>query len=423
MKKLLLFIAAGTLTINALLTQGCGSCSKGSDTIDTPVIDTPVIDTPETLIVKQPHNAVFLMDASWSMKGYLDSKDEKFRGVVAKYLYLSQKEPQVLLYGTKNNKENTQTRDSFIKSLNDNSVSWGDESDIKQMLEKMKNNSNDSTTAILVTDGILSGSTSDINKNREYNIQNASMMSTQLVNIFKGSGKSAIVVRYQAPFKGKYWCYNNNSATLDMKNRPYYIIAVGSWSNIKHIEQKLQDNKDLGECNHEEYAMFGDSQSHNYAKFSYGNGLKYDASTKKMTILDRDGEAVLTANLSALAPYMRTQDYWDNNLKVFIKYNNGIEKPMEKDKWTIEIGKNGAGEEIATFTALKAFNLSDSELRIELGYSQPKWVEDYSDSNDIDIATNATKLNKTFNFKYLAKGLAALQNSNNVINQTIKFNR
>ena len=147
------------------------------------------------------------------MKGYLDSYNEsRFLGVKTYYITLSKNEPSIYLYGK--TEGNLITKSNFDSKLNTRNISWSDESNLKDMIGSMvKHIEHGKDISLLLTDGILSGSNSQIRNKPSYNIDARDEMELELTNLLKNKQGNlcALIARYIAKFNGKYSCYNNNS--------------------------------------------------------------------------------------------------------------------------------------------------------------------------------------------------------------------
>lgn len=370
--------------------------------------------------IVSPESSMMLMDVSVSMKGYIGSGDPRLKGVIASYLNISKNEPTISLFGEK--EERPISKDVFLNKLNDKaSISWSHESDLKGMLKSMVNHCKTHNVSFLLTDGILSGSNAQISKSpdRKFNIENREWLSSEIKNIFKSNDSlSAIIVRYKANFNGTYSCYNNDSKSIN-KERPYYVVAIGKWAYIKYLERELVNSKSkVLDKPYEDYAMFGDEVTYNKLKFSYNSGVKELDKEGYMIIksdVRKEGDVILTTDVTILPSYMQNPIYWNNNIELSIRKKGENGKDLSKDIYEITVDPKTCK------ITIPAYMLTKRELNIKLRYDIPSWINEYTDENDLNIASDISKMSQTFNLKYFAEGLSSLQNSENVINQTIKF--
>ena len=389
-------------------------CDKDSCTC----MENTVSSRPES--PERPESSIFLMDISKSMKGYFGSGDSRLLGVVNSYLNLAVSEPAIHWFGE--SETNGVARTDFV-NITQSSIDWSNESDIRAMLQSMVEHTNDYDISFLLTDGILSGSNEQIrNSNeRKFNIEKREWMAGEIRNIFEGKDTlSAILIRYIAGFNGTYSCYNNDSKLLNKYERPYYIVVVGKWKYVKYIEEHLRSGKSKP---YDFYAMFGDEQTYKGVRFSYRDGVrKMDADGSLVIKGDvrRDGDVVLSADITVLPDYMRTAEYWKKHLRLYVQEENHPEKELMPDVFSVSIDTVSSSK-IVCCLSVRASSLLGRALVVKVGYESPSWIEECTDYDDLDIRSNPRKMNMTFNLKYLAEGFKGLQNEEYVIYQTIKF--
>lgn len=384
----------------------------------------PPPPVPEDTIEK-PSSATFLFDISGSMKGYLQSSgDSRFLGVTTFFENI----PSNIVFRLYGKKEGEPIeRAKFNQMLNDRSIKWSDESDLIAMVRSMKNHVDSAGYHIsfLLTDGILSGSDADIRKSpdRSYNKINRQTMSENLSHLFSSPKDSlcVLIVRYKAKFRGPYSFYNNSSDSLDNKDRPFFIIALGKWKYVKYVEQKLIEVKAANDgiaTPYEDILMLGDACSYQKVKLSAAEGLN----PKDGRLVIKKGyqkeNIALSADLRQLPAYMQTLDYMKANIELYVKRASKKEE-IAIDKDYYEISVDDAKKQLRI--SIKATQVKESELIFKLKYAQPEWVEAKSDDDDSDIKRNPLKLDKTFNLKYLVAGFKNIQKGKYIREQTLEI--
>lgn len=409
------------------------SIACGGPTPDTgPVIDTT--DTTDTnhdsiavfdTIVRKPSSATLLFDASGSMHGYLKSSgDPRFIGVISHFEKMSDN-TVLRLYGKE--EENPIERTDFDRMLNNGKIDWSNESDLKAMVRSMIGHiGGGDDICFLLTDGILSGSDADINSSpdKSYNIRMRQKMSEDLSSMLseKEGNLCALIARYNAKFNGKYSCYNNDGKRLINKDRPFFVIALGRWGCIKYIEQKLNDAKSANGINtpYEDIVMIGDMCSYQKIKLSPSEGLNPKEGKLIIKKEFRDESVALTADLGVLPAYMQTDDYMNSNIELYVQHGQKAEKALDKDYYQVSV-TNVNEKKILLRLNIESSQLKDTKLTLRLKYALPEWIEAKSDDNDLDIATNPAKLDKTFNLKYFISGFTTLQKGKYIKEQSIEF--
>lgn len=416
-----------TLCFAVLTNIGCGG---GSTSGNSKVEDSTAVEKGEGQgneqndSVKNPNSATFLFDASKSMRGYLKSAgDSRFIGVISAIGNIPNS-TVVHLYGEKEGE--SIAKNEFDRKLNRGDIAWSNESDLKAMVQSMINHTaNGDDVCFLLTDGILSGSNSDINSSpgRSYNIKMREKMSEDLLSMLspKCDNLCALIVRYKAKFNGTYSCYNNAPKKLVDKERPFFVIALGKWGNIKYIEEELKNRKASGGLStaYEDIVMIGDSRSYKKIKLSAAEGLNPKGNKLVIKKEFRSDNITLSADLEQLPDYMQTEEYMNANIELYVQHGQKALKGLDKKYYNISVN-NINGKNILKLS-INAGQLQNSKLVFKLKYAMPEWVESKSDDNDLNIATDPSKLNKTFNLKYFVGGFTALHNGKYIKEQELDF--
>lgn len=412
----------------ALINVACVNTNTDSDSKTEVKNDVKTIpDTVDSIITSKPSSSTFLFDASGSMHGYLNSSaDSRFLGVISQFENISTN-TNIHLYGK--DEGDPISRTDFDSMLNDGKIKWSNESNLKEMVQSMiKHINGGDDICFLLTDGILSGSNAQIKSSpeRSYNIRMRQKMSEDLSSILsEKEGKlSALIVRYNAQFNGKYSCYNNDGKMLTNKDRPFFVIALGEWKFIKYIENMLNEAKSSNGITtpYEDIVMIGDMNSYKKIKLSPAEGLnpKDGVLIIKKEFRNKDTSSIkLSAYLEALPTYMQNDNYMDTNIELYVQRGQYAEKPLDKSKYSVSTkdvnGKN------TLYLRINSCSLAQTKLTFRLKYALPQWVETMSDDNDIDIATNPKKLDKTFNLKYFIAGFTTLHKGKYIKEQTLEF--
>lgn len=414
-----------TLLYLTIFIVGCGGQTmKNVGDKDSVDIDSTKVETDKIKeIPTEPKSAVLLVDASGSMQGYLNSKDDsRFIGVISAFENIAL-QTDVRLYGKTEGK--TIEKDKFDIMLNNRKIEWSNESNLKAMVESMIGHVDRDKVCFLITDGILSGSDADIKGSPEgsYNIKMRQKMSEDIFALLKNETNklSALIVRYKAKFNGIYNCYNNEGKILQNKERPFFVIALGKWYNIKSIENKLNEEKDSKGIStpYEDIVMIGDSISYQKVKLSPAEGLNTKGDDLIIKKDFKNESVTLSANLNDLPAYMQTENYMRDNIELLIQHEHKTPKMLDNEYYEVEVS-NRNGKNILK-VSVKSTQLKNSELIFKMKFALPEWIEQKSDDNDLDIATNTLKQNKTFNLKYLIMGFTSLHSGKYLKEQSLKF--
>lgn len=177
-----------------------------------------------------------VLDNSDSMKGYL--KTSRFIDIVADIKGLTSCTQLQLTNGDT-------IKGDWIALLTNGNVAFTAQSviadDIRltaQLAAKGK-----SSLALLITDGIMSGSNEQIKQNPEYNKLHANELKNAVTQVLSDKAFEHLAVavyQYTAPFSGTYYCYDNSKARLSNKMRNFYVIAIGQPTALAHYNHQIQ---------------------------------------------------------------------------------------------------------------------------------------------------------------------------------------
>lgn len=418
------------LTLFLLLQTSCESCKSEGDQ---PSPDSPPTEGKEAskpAVPAQPEKAILYLDISSSMQGYLENSDDsRFTGVISQFLNIPEN-ITVKLYGTGEGQEIK--KEEFSKLLNDRKINWQKESNLTDMIRSMvaSVSKGQKDVSILITDGILSGSNEQIanSPDRGYNIISREQMKENLegmLNNAKADSLSAIIVRYKSRFSGWYSCYNNAQLKIVNKDRPFYAVVIGKWASIKYINNELtakKNDKNSLSTAYDRIVMYGDNQTLSAIQFSPGKELKKDKDSGKLIIKkeykSQDSMVTLSTDISKLPDYMQSDEYFNENLELRVKYAKE-EQAADPNKYEITVTERG--DQSLLVLSIASDYVKKSALTIRVKHTLPKWIKELSDDKDLDILSNPSKMDKTFNFKYFAEGFKKLNNGEYILSQTLEF--
>lgn len=362
------------------------------------------------------------VDASSSMKGYLGaSSDDRFIGTLAAFMYSAPTE--VRLFGTQEGKALTSSQ--FEQQLNKKSIQWSAESDLTKMISSLiqRISSGYASYGILITDGIMSGSNSEIQREPNYNKTRRGLLTQKILNVFKmykegpdNKQLSAIVIQYTSSFSGKYYDYKNTNITLNNKERPYYAIIFVESEDCKSYLQTLEQNDAL-----KSYAniyIIGESQPeikilpYKETASHVSGGLQLNSAAIKKN----GGNLALTVNIQRLPNYMRDAEFIQNNLEL-IKVMDKDEQVISPERYTLEVASN----RVVLSINPNYVKGSNTKIKVKIKNSLPMWIELSSSDDDSQIANDEIELGRTFNFKYLMDGFKPLHTYTDIASQEISI--
>lgn len=393
-----LFFVFATLLVVGLSFTGCGkqTTSVGGNDSDSTEEDTIVpehtADAPQ-----------IWLDASYSMKGYVDTKEGKhFFGIIGALGQINES-CKIALFGT--TLEQPESYESFNKKLEQKNINWCKESNLASMI-KTAVNSYSNELVFIITDGIMSGSDKQISREPTYNKLHCEQLSQEISSLLKNKNVAINVSQYSLKFRGRYYYYDNSDQNIIEKERPLYIITVGPKEKVDEVINNVFVKNEMLKTNNS--LTFGDVKMPYDLKMNV-SGQNYlskgknanDYSLNKKVLKDVDN---ITFNIvvTVLPPYMRSEEYLKQNGHLqYKKLNAGGDSykdfiidsdynfEFSKDKLSLSISKT---------------KINQLSLRFVLDYTDPSWVKSSSTDDDKTNYSDYT----TFNFEYFMKGLSAL---------------
>lgn len=369
---------------------------------------TAIFGVSNSIMAQSNVDNLMYVDASGSMKGYLGaSSDDRFIGTLAAFMYSAPTE--VRLFGTQEGKALSSSQ--FEKQLNAKSIQWSAESDLTKMISSLiqRISSEYASYGILITDGIMSGSNSEIQREPNYNKTRRGLLTQKILNVFKtyndnkeNKQLNAIVIQYTSSFGGKYYDYKNANITLNNKERPYYAIIFVKSEDCNSYLQKLEQNDALKAYTN--IYVIGESQPEikilpykETASLASG-GLQLNSAA----IRKNDGNLALTVTIQKLPNYMRDAEYIQNNIELIKINDRGEQQVISPERYTLEVASN------RLVLSINPNYIKGSKIKVKIKNSLPRWIETVSSDDDSQIAYDESELARTFNFKYLMDGFKPL---------------
>lgn len=294
--------------------------------------------------------------------------------------------------------------DTYIKELNPSSFrnAGGNRSntDLRQMIENVISNTNDTSISIFISDCILdlpAENAQDVLTNCQISIKNSVIRGRDSVPNF-----GVVVAKLTSEFNGKYFYPNNTVENLNEVSRPYYMWIFGNGNIIANIldNAPLEDLRKYG---------FEDMIS-----FVPQNDIPFDINNKTTTskiinptngyylaTIRADFRTTLQPNSIIVAPSNYT--FFDSSISIETiqpitannsEYTHFITIKIPKESKTIE--------EVLTFNAPGISN----------------WVYNSNDESGTNIKDN---LSKTTGIKYLIEGIADAYKKDKILT-SCKFN-
>ena len=401
------------LLFNAFIWVSCNGekSSNSRDKSDSAKVNPAPEPSPISNIKDSPFHVKVYMENSSSMEGYNNVNSNGFTSVISDLMYV---------YGSKNTQgyffSNKLTKPynakNFSEKISSKDVTYGDSSPFCEIMDSIlkKNES----ISFLITDGIMSGSNKEIEKNPQHNIDMRETIQNEFSDKFRYYKDIAVsVYQFTSYFKGKYYCYNNYHKQLEVSNRPYYVFAIGKKKYVKDFADKVKSNStELSHFIPKNEVHFGllnipMSPDFSMSPLSFRDttdGFSFIIEKKEIPKLRKDGALFSLTLPTDLPPYMRNQTYLDKHIHIMFNEDT-IANAKLNEKYTNVINVK---------VPEKRFRKS-SENRIicQLEYALPCWCDSASIDNDLKIFGNSFMQDKTFNLIYLIKGIKnGIENSN-----------
>lgn len=175
-----------------------------------------------------------ILDNSDSMKGYAQSAD--FINILADIEGIS---PDADFRLT----DSTQIKGDWIHQLRSGQVAFVSRSLLHADLALAVGKAANDRVAVLVTDGIMSGSNEQLRQDPDYNLVHANKeLKNGITQALRSAGKKPVAVavyEFMVPFTGTYYCYNNTHGQLQSALRRFYAIAVGGPEALAFFHQRM----------------------------------------------------------------------------------------------------------------------------------------------------------------------------------------
>lgn len=370
--------------------------SCNSDAQKTPIVKQPVI-TPQTT----KYRVNVFIENSASMNGYVNGVTE-FKDAI--YGYLSDINNSEIAEHLKLNYINNRiipqniTLKDFIYNLSPKTLAAGNTgtTDISGIIEQVLEKTKENNISIFISDCIFSPGA---NNNAEEYLK---LQQTDIKNAFTKALRAnaelgVIVYRLSSTFHGIY--YSSTEQQIPIKaQRPYFIWIIGNKTNIKALQEKVDQSKVKGGGVQNSYSIFMKSKNLNYGILNsptIGSFERVDKTTIKKAKKDSDRKEFafsVGVNYSSFfldETYLMNPDNYhlsDPNYKItIVKANTGAYTHILKLSTKLNI-------------------ISASNIKIELLNKMPNWIDSFNDNNGKNINANGA-ISNTFGIKNLLAGL------------------
>ena len=251
MKKSIFIVSAIAMLVSFSSCQGVltgGGKKNNQDPAkgEIPSAPGPIADpmSASMKITAIPEAVDIFVDASGSMKGYIDGVQGTLKNVVPNLIpnlmnndRMGLSTDNINCYTIYNSKLKKQDTDKFGQSITDASIFNGNSTEVHEMFKVVANSivENPKHVGIIVSDCILSFPGNQLSADREKNYNNIDVLSTEVtraMTVLYNNGMNVSVVKYTSDFNGNYYYdYHNQKLSIarnqTMINRPFYLVLVG----------------------------------------------------------------------------------------------------------------------------------------------------------------------------------------------------
>lgn len=298
------------------------------------------------------------------------------------------------------------TKDAFLSSITSGKFVSGVSSPLDKIIsssvDKITEDYSDNVEDVfcLITDGILSGTNSEIASNREFTKNNLPVLEDRIrgaVAKAKNLGLDCIVYRFETPFVGTYFDYKNGQHKLN-GTRPYFMILIGDRTNLERIEGSLQKETNFRSKDPKRFASY-DVTSLKTIKRATLKRLPSQNGVAKGSYIEYTPDNVtpvafgIQLNLNSLPEYYLNENALRSDLRFTYKdKTSGTEVEIPTGDWLDNI-EFDPDTKIYDFTVvvdqeyLKKMNLN-GDVQLTLSGHQDDWYRALSCDDDTTINEN-----------------------------------
>ena len=386
-----------TLAVIILLSVLLPSCKNGPGNDD----GSDSVRPPEEPLKELAVNVY--LDNTSSMKGYVMADDateftEVFSGIFSYYMNRADEINGYYIQSKKSGSNKVievkaEKFDMLLSHITKKSIGYTDSYQLNDFFKTIVDNNKDSAHEVVsffVTDGIPSGTNEEVRRTRSFNIDQRALLCDRIKESLKplaSMNYAAAIFQFNAKYKGEYYKYNNDHrVNLNNVSRPFYVIAIGPQDCINKFYNQIDDGQDC----------FAPAQkvlytrSKNRMKINNTEGMaEYDEDTIFINMEDGDG---MSNDFEFYIKKDVLPIYADRNSLVILWNNDTVNYRFENEKYKFKLRLNRHD--------------IDKKLEIKFKNDLPSWVDSCHSDNDSNISEkNDVELGKTFNLKYLIKGI------------------
>ena len=361
------------------------------------------------------------LENSASMKGYSNAGNPNFTAPVIALFNTGDPETRIVTgyAGASDSGEAALfpvTRSRFESNLANGDIAVSVSSPLDKIISLAIDSTSQSTVSCIITDGILSGSNSEIVKDREFTIRNLPLLEQRIRDAVKKAhikGLSMMIYRLETEFTGTYFDYRNTRHSLSDEERPYYMIFFGHQTNLSKVRSRLAAERSFDPEN-----VLVSYEMGAFTPMTKALLLKMPG-TADVTVIPAKSTVRIKGNpvvpvdfkvrlaMQSLPSYYNDEDilesflrfyYIDESYSAEVDRTDFIQDIDEADAAlrTYDVIFQMGNDFISSFSGSREFHL------VLPGFADP-WYLKYSTEDDTDM--DKDDLEETFALKYLIGGI------------------
>lgn len=250
----------------------------------------------------------------------------------------------------------------------------------------------------LITDGILSGTNSEVAANREFTKNNLPVLENRIrsaVSKAKKLGLDCLVYRLETQFNGTYYDYMNGHHLIN-DIRPYFMILIGDRINLMSIEMTLAKESNFTSKSLDRFASYEVANLKTVKQAKLKKLPGQNGTIKGTTVeYSPDNSPVafcIQLNLNSLPNYYLDDGTLRRDLQLtYVDKTSGTEVTIPTGDWLDSI-KFDNDTKIYDLTVLidpdylKKMTLA-GPMHLSLAGHQDDWYKTMSNDDDTDIVT------------------------------------
>lgn len=350
-------------------------------------------------------NALIYLDNSSSMKGY--TEDMTYINSITQ-LWKAYPNTKVLKCG-ESYKPLDEAKGSVVDQLK--KLAYGGASLLQEDLKEIVGKLNDTDIAFYITDGILSGKSTDIDNDRKWTLKNAANLKLDIKSVFnkaKDKGIGVSIYQFPANFKGVYYCYNNRDNVNINSQRMFYVFAIGKPEILVDFKTQFVGTEYFNPKNQLHFIDPLPIASDIYSTDAPGGHFSLESVLKKQV---NPGKIEISLKAAPLINNFVADDSKENTTKAFssmaqkfVVTANG--KRVEEPNFSVNYDE---GSRIFKFLITPQLYGKQIEVTVSAPYELPAWVKlsNYFDDNDGDryMMKGNGRDSKTFMLLHLIDGI------------------